>query len=143
MKRPMGTSHIWGLDSRSLAHLASSKAGQPIATESGDIRMYAGRAVAIAAGSLAMALVFAIPVSAAVWTIEDGACDGVAYRYTQSAKTGPTTYAPCSSHSVKARIQPPSSGGVYWTSWKTVDSGQTATWSTTGAVLDSQHSVAD
>lgn len=96
--------------------------------------------LATAAAAIFLVTLAAVPANAAyAATVEDGACDGVAIRDTHYASTGPTTYATCSLHGVNAKIQPAGAGGAYWTGWKW-RSG-TASYSTSGGVPNSSHSV--
>jgi len=100
------------------------------------------KAFSVAVLGFALAAVLASPASAVyygAWTIEDGACDGVAFRYEKSARTDPTTYATCYKHRVQARFS--SSGIPYWTQWK--EGAGSVKWDTTGITLDSHHAVVD
>jgi hypothetical protein len=97
------------------------------------------RRVASVVVAVTLTVAVVAPANAAAWTVEDGACDGVAIRLTQYASTTPTTYAPCRAHGVNAKIQPAAAGGAHWTGWKWA-SGKAA-YSTSGGILDSSHSV--
>lgn len=101
--------------------------------------MNAWRRVASVVFAATLTIAVVAPANALATTIEDGACDGVAIRLSQYASTSPTTYARCSTHGVRAKIQPAGAGGAYWTGWKW--SAGTAAYSTSGGVLDSSHLV--
>ena len=69
----------------------------------------------------------------------DNGCTGYVIRDTKYALTGKTTYAPCHVHRVRAKIQPPTSGGASWSNW--IGSNTVAKITTSYTVVDSNHQV--